>query len=110
MGREQTMLDQKALYEDLYRLSIGFPFGEIWQRPHLSLRDRQLITLAANIALSCPTGGHNHFRSAKRIELTHEQITEFIIHVGMYAGWPCLSHAAKQYTEVLEQDNDNKKA
>jgi 4-carboxymuconolactone decarboxylase len=104
MGREKTMMDQKALYEDLYRLTVGFLFGEIWNRPILSQRDRQLITLAVNVALSRPTGSHNHFRSARRLGITHEEIMELIIHVGMYSGWPCMSHAARQYTEVIEQD------
>ena len=104
MGREKTMQDHKSLSEDLYRYSVGFLFGEIWQRPHLSLRDRQMITLAANIAMSRPTGSHSHFRSAKQIGMTHEEIMEVIIHVGMYTGWPCMSHAVKQYIEVLEGD------
>lgn len=34
--------------------------------------------------------------------MTHEEIMEVIIHVGMYAGWPVMSHAVKQYIEVLE--------
>lgn len=105
MNRSGTMLDQKALYEDVYRYSVGFLFGEIWNRPHLSHRDRQLITLAANIALSRPTGTPNHYRSAKALGISHEEIMELILHVGMYAGWPCIAHACKQYTEVLEADN-----
>lgn len=104
MGREKTMLDHKKLSEDLYQYDVGFLFGEIWQRPNLSLRDRQIITLAANVALARPTGSHSHYRSAKKIGLTHEEIMEIIIHVGMYAGWPCMSHAIKQYLEVLEGD------
>ena len=52
MGREATMLDQLQLSEDMYRMSVGMLFGEIWTRGELSLRERQLITLAANIALA----------------------------------------------------------
>ena len=104
MGRQDTMLDQKVLSEELYRLSVGFLFGEIWRRPHLSLRERQLITLAANIAMSRPTGAHSHYRSSRHIGLTHDEIMEVILHVGMYAGWPVIAHAAKQYGEVLEAD------
>ena len=76
MGRENTMLDQKPLSEDLYRLSVGHLFGDIWARPHLSLRERQLITLAANIAMCRPHGNHSHYRSAKHIGVTHEEIME----------------------------------
>ncbi len=104
MGRESTMLDQKVLSEDLYRISVGWLFGEIWRRPHLTLRERQLITLAANLALSRPTGAHSHFNSARHIGITHEEIMEVILHVGMYAGWPTIAHAAKQYGEVLNAE------
>lgn len=104
MGRQETMLDQKELSEELYRLSVGFLFGEIWRRPHLTLRERQLITLAANIALSRPTGAHSHYRSSRHIGLKHEEIMEVILHTGMYAGWPVIAHAVKQYGEVLEED------
>jgi 4-carboxymuconolactone decarboxylase len=108
MGRETTMMDHKHLSEDLYKYDVGFLFGEIWQRPHLSLRERQMITLAANVAMSRPTGMHSHFRSAKKLGLTHEQIMEVIIHVAMYTGWPCISHAVKQYIEVLQEDSKAK--
>lgn len=104
MDRSGTMLEQKELYDDIYRYSVGFLFGEIWNRPHLSHRDRQLITLAANIALSRPTGTHNHYRSAKALGISHDEIMELILHVGMYGGWPCIAHACKQYTEVLEAE------
>jgi len=104
MGRLGTMMDQKQLYPELYDLSVGYLFGEIWTRPHLSLRDRQLITLAANIALARPHGTHSHYRSAKHLGFSHEEIMEVMIHVGHYAGWPAIAHAIVQYEEVLEED------
>ena len=104
MGRLGTMTDQKRLYPELYDLSLGYLFGEIWTRPHLSLRDRQLITLAANIALARPHGTHSHYRSAKHLGFTHEEIMEVMIHVGHYAGWPAIAHAVVQYEEVLKED------
>jgi 4-carboxymuconolactone decarboxylase len=104
MGREKTMMDQKRLYPDLYRLTVGYLFGEIWNRPHLSQRDRQIITLATNVALARPTGSHNHYRSARKLGITHAEIMEVIIQVGMYSGWACMSHAVRQYTEVIEAD------
>ena len=106
MGREDTMLNQRQISEDMYQLSVGTLFGEIWNRPHLSLRDRQLITLAANIALARPHGTHSHYRSAHHIGITHEEICEIMIHVGMYGGWPCIAHETSQYLEVLEERGD----
>jgi len=56
MGREKLMLDQKAMYPEMYEMSVAHLFGDVWARPGLSLRDRQLVTLAANIALARPRG------------------------------------------------------
>src|SRR5690606_36395782 len=85
-------------------LSVGYLFGEIWSRPNLSLRERQIVTLAANIALARPSGTHSHYRSAKKVGLTHEEICEIMSQVGAYAGWPTRAHANRQYREVLAQD------
>jgi 4-carboxymuconolactone decarboxylase len=104
MGREKLMLDQKALYPDLYEMSVGHLFGDVWARPGLSLRERQLVTLAANIALCRPTGNYSHYRSSKHIGITHKEICEVIIQVGAYAGWPVMANAVRQYTDVMEED------
>ena len=110
MGRENTMMNQKEYYPDLYDLSVGYLFGEIWSRPHLTLRERQLITLASNISLARPHGTHSHYRSAKHLGFTHEEIMEVMIQVGMYAGWPAVAHAIIQYEEVLKEDAAKEKA
>jgi 4-carboxymuconolactone decarboxylase len=109
MGRENTMLNQKEYYPDLYNLSVGYLFGEIWSRPHLTLRERQMITLASNIALARPHGTHSHYRSARHLGFTHEEIMEIMIHVGMYAGWPAVAHAIVQYEEVLKEDAEKER-
>jgi len=102
MGREGLMLNQKDVCPDLYDMSVGHLFGDVWARPHLSLRDRQLITLAANIALARTTGNHSHYHSALHIGITKQQIIELIIHVGHYAGWPTIGLALRQLNKVLE--------
>ena len=110
MGREETMLNQKELYPELYEMSVGHLFGDIWNRPLLSMRERQLITLAANIALCRPTGNHSHYRSAQHLGITKEEIMEVIIQTGAYSGWPTMAHATHQFTEVLEEDTDKEEA
>lgn len=104
MGRENTLYEQEETCDDMYRLSVGYLFGEIWSRPNLTLRERQIVTLAANIALARPSGNHSHFRSAKKVGLTHEEICEIMIQVGAYAGWPTMAHANRQYRAVLAED------
>jgi 4-carboxymuconolactone decarboxylase len=104
MGREKLMLDQKKLYPELYEMSVGHLFGDVWARPGLSLRERQLVTLAANIALCRPTGNFSHYRSSRHLGITHKEICEVIIQVGAYAGWPTMANAVRQYNMVLEED------
>ena len=103
MGREKLMLNQKALYPEMYEMSVAHLFGEVWARPGLSLRDRQLVTLAANMALARPTGNHSHYLSALHIGITKEEICEVMIQVGHYAGWGTMSNAVRQFTDVLEE-------
>jgi 4-carboxymuconolactone decarboxylase len=103
MGRENLMLNQKALSEDMYDMSVGHLFGDVWGRPGLSLRERQLVTLAANIAMARATGNHSHYLSSMHLGITKKEIIEVIIQVGHYTGWPTLSNAVRQFTEILEE-------
>ena len=100
--RGNGLLVQKRLYPDLYELTVGHLFGDIWTRPHLTLRERQIITLAVNIALVRPRGTPPHLRSALHLGFTKAQIAEIIIHAGAYAGWSAMGHAAHEFAEVLE--------
>jgi 4-carboxymuconolactone decarboxylase len=109
MGREKLMLNQKALSPEMYEMSVGHLFGDVWGRPGLSLRDRQLVTLAANIAMARPTGNHSHYLSAMHLGITRREIIEVMIQVGHYCGWPTLSNAVRQFTEILEEQKKAKR-
>src|SRR5688572_6330805 len=107
--REQRMSNQKELYREPYDMSVGQLFGDVCGRPGLSLRDRQLVTLAANIALARPSGNHSHYLSSMHLGITKREICEVMIQVGHYAGWPTLSNAVRQFTEILEEQKKMKK-
>ena len=110
MGRENTMMNQKEYYPDLYDLSVGYLFGEIWSRPHLTLRERQLVTLAANIAMARPNGNHSHYLSSLHLGITKREICEVMIQVGHYTGWPTLSLAVRQFSDIMEEQKEAAKA
>ena len=110
MGRENLMLNQKALSPEMYEMSVGHLFGDVWGRPGLSLRDRQLVTLAANIAMARPTGNHSHYLSSMHLGITKKEIIEVMIQVGHYTGWPTLSNSVRQFTEILEEQKRMEKA
>ena len=110
MGRENLMLNQKELSEDMYEMSVGHLFGDVWGRPGLSLRERQLVTLAANIAMARPSGNHSHYLSSMHLGITKREIIEVMIQVGHYTGWPTLSNAVRQFSEILAEQREAEKA
>lgn len=109
MGRQGLLNDHKAMSEDLYEMTVGHLFGDVWTRPHLNLRDRQLITIAANVALARTTGNHSHYHSALHIGVTKDELVELIIQVGQYAGWPTIGLALRQLKKVLATEAGGKK-
>lgn len=92
--------------KEIQDLTVGHLWGDVWSRPHLSLRDRELVTLGTFLALARPAGMPNHFRGAKNLGLSREQIVEVMIQVAHYAGWPTLAHGLGIYLKVLEEDGD----
>lgn len=72
----------------LAELSQQVLFGDIWQRPALSPRERSLITLAALVALGRTQQLPWHLDFAAHNGLTREQIVEAFTHLAFYAGWP----------------------
>ena len=63
-------------------------YGDIWERPQLSKRDRSLITVSALIAMNRPDQLRSHLALARENGLTEEELTEAITHMAFYAGWP----------------------
>ena len=63
-------------------------YGDVWQRPQLSPRDRSLITVAALIAMNRPDQLRAHIGRARENGVTQEEVVETITHLAFYAGWP----------------------
>ena len=78
-------------------------YGDLWERPGLSKRDRSLITVAALIATYRPEQLETHLGRALGNGVTKEEISEIITHLAFYAGWPAAMSAAQlAYTVVVE--------
>jgi 4-carboxymuconolactone decarboxylase len=78
-------------------------YGDIWERPELSKRDRSLVTVAALIALNRPNQLRSHLRIARENGLTQEELIEAITHLAFYAGWPSAVTAIGVAKEVFGQ-------
>jgi 4-carboxymuconolactone decarboxylase len=68
-------------------------FGEVWERPGLSKRDRSLITVAALFAGYRTNELPFHLGRAIENGVTKDELIELITHLAFYAGWPAASTA-----------------
>ena len=77
-------------------------FGDIWERPGLSKRDRSLITVASLIALNRPEVLPQHIRRGLNNGLSKDEISEVITHIAFYSGWPTAITAARIAKQVYD--------
>ncbi len=89
----------------LAELSDNVLFGDIWERPNLSKRDRSLITCAALIALGKTEQMNFHFPRAVENGITHDELVELITHLAFYAGWPNAMSAVTKFRELFPATN-----
>ncbi len=68
-------------------------FGEVWERPGLSKRDRSLVTVAALIAGYRTNELPFHLGRALDNGVTRDELVEVVIHLAFYAGWPAVNMA-----------------
>jgi 4-carboxymuconolactone decarboxylase len=84
-------------------------FGELWDRPGLSRRDRRFITLACvgAAAVNEPIQQHVYAALASG-DLTREELQEFVLHFAYYSGWPRASALeAAYYRAVARVDSES---
>jgi 4-carboxymuconolactone decarboxylase len=87
----------------LIELTETVVYGDLWERPGLSKRDRSLITMAALMALGRSDQLRGHVERALGNGVTREEIGEAITHLAIYAGWPAAMTAARIAKGVLDQ-------
>ena len=77
-------------------------FGDIWERPGLSKRDRSLIVVAALTVLYRTDQLRGHVRRALENGLTKEELSEVFQHLAFYGGWPVAVNAFNVAKEVFD--------
>ena len=87
----------------LIDLSERVLFGEVWERPGLSKRDRSLITCATLIALGRERQLVGHLGRALDNGLSKKELSEVITHLAFYAGWPAAMTAAQVAKDVFDK-------
>jgi 4-carboxymuconolactone decarboxylase len=87
----------------LIDLSEKVLYGDIWERPGLSKRDRSLITVAALIAMYRTDQLSAHMERALVNGVTQEEMGEVITHLAFYGGWPAAMSAGRIAKKVFDE-------
>ena len=88
-GGEAIVDSLRDIAPDFARYLIEFPFGDIYARPGLDLRSREIATIAALTALGNAAPQLKvHIAAGLNVGLTQEEITEVIMQMAVYAGFP----------------------
>jgi 4-carboxymuconolactone decarboxylase len=101
--REELMQKRKDFAPKLMELNEQVLFGDIWERPGLSKRDRSLITVATLVALYRINELPFHIARARENGISKEELAEVFTHLAFYAGWPSAMTAVNIAMEVLAE-------
>ncbi|MFC0397167.1 carboxymuconolactone decarboxylase family protein [Paraburkholderia rhizosphaerae] len=101
---EQVLAALAPIAPDFARLLIEFPFGDIYTRPKLDLRAREIATIAALAALgNAQPQLKVHIEAALNVGCTRDEIVEVFIQMAVYAGFPAALNALFAAREVFER-------
>ena len=105
---ERVMEALADVAPDLSRLLIEYPFGDVYTRPGLGLKERELVTVAALATLGhCRPQLKVHLHGSLNVGWTREELIEAFIQLTVYAGFPTALNAIFAAKEVFaERDAD----
>jgi 4-carboxymuconolactone decarboxylase len=107
-GRERFLEvhDEKALATveglgELGRAIVEFAYGEVYSRPGLALRDREIAAVAALVATGRSSQIPQHLRASLKAGLTPGELREIILQTATIAGFPPAMSAMSTLQTVL---------
>ena len=81
-------------------------FGDVWEQPELSKRDRSLVTCSVLAALYRTPELEGHLQRALDNGVTIDELKGMITHVAFYSGWPTAVNAGRVLQKILEKIED----
>ncbi len=88
---------------DFLKITVEHLFGEIWTRPHLSIHERELITLSALAMARTERELKGHMQAALQLGMPREKIIETMIHLAYYGGWPVANNGLQIAEQVFAE-------
>ena len=98
---ERVIASLADIAPDLARYTIEFPFGDVYARGVLSLKEREIATVAALTALGTAQPQLKvHLHGALNVGCTHAELVEVLIQMAVYAGFPAALNGVAALKEV----------
>jgi len=107
-GEQGQQVVQKLArsFPDFARHVVEFPFGDIYSRPGLGLRERELAVVAALTAMgNAAPQLRVHLHAALHVGCTPREIVEVVMQMVVYAGFPAALNGLGAVQEVFEKNN-----
>jgi len=110
---QQVIEALRDIAPDMARYIIEFSFGDIYCRPGLDLKSREIATVAALTALGNAAPQLKvHIHAALNVGCTRTEVVETIMHMAVFAGFPAALnglYAAKDVFKERDSDRDSGK-
>lgn len=101
---ENVIDSLRDIAPDFARLLIEFPFGDIYSRPGLDLKTRELATVAALAAMGTAAPQLRvHLHGARNVGCTEQEIVEVIMQMAVYAGFPAALNGLLAARDIFAQ-------
>jgi 4-carboxymuconolactone decarboxylase len=103
-GNPHVLAPLAEVAPDMVAMVRDFAFGEVYARPGLDLKSRQLATVAALAAMNnAPTVLKAHLHAAMNLGWTREELVEVLMQMALYAGFPAAIAALMVAREVFTE-------
>ena len=101
----QAVIDSLAdIAPDLARYVIEFAFGDVYSRPGLDLRAREIATIAALTAMGTARPQLKvHINAGINVGLSQQEVVETIMQMAVYAGFPAALNGIAVAREVFAE-------
>ena len=101
-GGDKVVAALADIAPDFARYLLEFPFGDIYSRPGLGLREREIATVAALTALGNAAPQLKvHIQAGLNVGLTRAEIVEILMQMAVYAGFPAALNGLFAAKEVF---------
>lgn len=108
-GIDSALSALQSASPDLARCLVEFPFADVYSRPGLDLKTREMLTVAALTVLGYPQAElKDHIRGALNVGCTPDQILEIILQMAVYAGFPAALEAVRTAATVFGESAEAK--